>query len=377
VRRTTSRAPDHLRGGPAHTRRRCDRPESCRAAPLPAEEPGTDPGPAAGGGVGHEQQGDRGQVGVGVEVDLLDDLLGVLGVEDLLEPEGDGGQQGATGGSPPDRAGPGPDRPDGGRLLAVDAPLGQLVVQLVVVAVEPVVAVVVQVVVVQNSPGYGAPGRLPSPPMLIAIPLFDALTALDAVGPYEALQRLPDVEVRFVGHRRGEVRSENGFLGLTVDATFDEVPDPDVVVVPGGVGTRSLLDDEAILGWIAKAHAGTRFTTSVCTGSLLLAAAGLLDGLTATTHWAVYEELAKTGAIPVAERVVEHLDQRIITAAGVSSGIDMALVLVERMFGPERAQLIQLAIEYDPQPPFNAGALEKASEAVVARAAELAAARRG
>ena len=213
--------------------------------------------------------------------------------------------------------------------------------------------------------------------MQIAIPLFDRLTALDAIGPYEVLQRLPDAEVRFVGHRTGEVRTENGYLGVTVDGTFDDVTAPDVVVVPGGIGTRSLLDDRPILDWISAVHETTTYTTSVCTGSLLLAAAGLLDGLTATTHWGARELLGTLGATPVPERVVEHLDRRIVTAAGVSSGIDMALRLSELLFDRTTAEAMQLYIEYDPQPPFDAGALEKAGEDVLARAAELRGARRG
>ena len=130
----------------------------------------------------------------------------------------------------------------------------------------------------------------------IAIPLFPKFTALDAVGPYEVLQRIPNFDIVFVGHGRGEVRSENGMIGLTVDATFEEVPAPDVVVFPGGVGTRPLEHDERVLDWVRQAHAGTRFTTSVCTGSVVLGAAGLLRGLTATTHWACYRELAAHGA---------------------------------------------------------------------------------
>ena len=213
--------------------------------------------------------------------------------------------------------------------------------------------------------------------MLIAIPVFDAFTALDAIGPYEVLQRLPDAEIRFVGHRTGEVRTENGYLGVTADSTFSDVPQPDVVVVPGGVGTRALLDDTTILDWIRTAHEGTTFTTSVCTGSLLLAAAGLLDGLSATTHWGARDLLEKLGATPVPERVVEHLDHRIVTAAGVSSGIDMALRLSELLFDRTTAEAMQLYIEYDPQPPFDSGALEKASRAVLERAADLSGARRG
>jgi len=205
---------------------------------------------------------------------------------------------------------------------------------------------------------------------LVAIPVFPRLTALDAVGPYEVLQRIPSIDVVFVGHRRGEVRTENGMLGLVCDVTFDEVRSPDVVVVPGGIGTRRLIDDDAIRGWLRSVHPHTTFTTSVCTGALLLAAAGLLDGLTDTTHWSASGLLNDLGARYVAHRVVEHLPQRIITAAGVSSGIDMGLRLVELLVDREAAQAAQLMIEYDPQPPFDSGSLAKADPATVARAAE-------
>jgi putative intracellular protease/amidase len=211
-----------------------------------------------------------------------------------------------------------------------------------------------------------------APTVQIAAVLFPRLTALDVVGPYEVLQRLPGATVTFVGHRRGEVRTENGFLGLTVDATFDEVTEPDVVVVPGGVGTRALIDDDTILDWVRHVHRTTRFTTSVCTGSLVLAAAGLLDGLAATTYWSVLPYLEKLGAVPTTQRVVEHLDQRIITAAGVSSGIDMALRLTELLIDRTAAEAMQLGIEYDPQPPFDAGHPDRASDAVKARLAEYA-----
>lgn len=207
----------------------------------------------------------------------------------------------------------------------------------------------------------------------VAIPLFPRFTALDAIGPYEVLQRTPDVDVTFIGHERGEVRSENGFLGITRDATFEEIDRPDVIVFPGGVGTRVLEHDDRVLEWLRVAHRTTRFTTSVCTGAIVLGYAGLLDGLTATTHWSTYRELEATGATPTATRVVEHLDRRIITAAGVSSGIDMALRLMELMFDRTAAEACQLMIEYDPQPPFDAGSVAKASEAVVERVIEFAA----
>ena len=122
----------------------------------------------------------------------------------------------------------------------------------------------------------------------IVIPLFPQFTALDGIGPYEVLQRIPDFDVTFIGHERGDVRTDNGMLGITVDATFEEFPGPDIIVFPGGVGTRPLMHDERVLDWVRTAHETTMFTTSVCTGSLVLAAAGLLDGLTATTHWARY-----------------------------------------------------------------------------------------
>ncbi len=197
--------------------------------------------------------------------------------------------------------------------------------------------------------------------MQVVIPLFPKFTALDGVGPYEVLQRIPSIDVTFIGHRRGEVRSENGFLGLTADGTFEDFPKPDVIVFPGGVGTRPLVHDEQVVEWVRTAHATTKFTTSVCTGSLVLGAAGLLTGLTATTHWACYPELEAQGATPTAQRVVEHLDRRIITAAVVSSGIDMALRLVELLVDRTAAEAAQWMIEYDPQPPVHCGSTATAT----------------
>ena len=208
------------------------------------------------------------------------------------------------------------------------------------------------------------------------IPLFPRFTALDGIGPYEVLQRIPEIDVTFIGHERGEVRSENGFLGITRDGTFEDFPNPDVIVFPGGIGTRPLAKDDRVLEWVRNAHPHTRYTTSVCTGSIVLGAAGLLDGLTATTHWSCYDELRATGASPVATRVVEHLDRRIITAAGVSSGIDMALRLVELLFDRTAAEASQLMIEYDPQPPFDAGALDRVDSGVVERVIEYASVRK-
>ncbi len=208
--------------------------------------------------------------------------------------------------------------------------------------------------------------------MDIAIPLFDRLTALDGIGPYEVLQRLPGATVHFVGESRGEVRTENGFLGLTTDRTYEELPAPDVIVVPGGIGTRAVIkaDDHPLVSWVKTAHPHTRFTTSVCTGSLVLGAAGLLEGLTATTHWGAYDILRRLGAEPTGERVVEQLDHRIITAAGVSAGIDMALRLAELLVDTDAAKAMQLMIEYDPQPPFDAGSVAKAGDATMARLVE-------
>ncbi|MEJ2885721.1 DJ-1/PfpI family protein [Actinomycetospora aeridis] len=212
--------------------------------------------------------------------------------------------------------------------------------------------------------------------MQVAIPIFPRFTALDAIGPYEVVQRLPQVEPVFVGEQRGEVRTENGFLGVVADATFAEVPAPDVVIVPGGFGTRALLEENPLLAWLRAVHPGTRYTTSVCTGALLLAAAGLLDGLTATTHWGAVGTLEELGAVPVRRRVVEHLPERILTAAGVSSGIDMAIRLVALLEDDVAARAAQVFVEYDPEPPFDAGHPDKVDEEVMARVAEYRTARR-
>ena len=199
--------------------------------------------------------------------------------------------------------------------------------------------------------------------MEIAIPLFDRFTALDAVGPYQVLSALPGAQVRFLAAEAGPVRCDNRMLTMVAEARYEDSPRPEVLVVPGGIGTRDLLADERILSWVRSVHETSRYTTSVCTGSLVLAAAGLLEGLEATTHWMEMELLGKLGAQPVAERVVEQ--GKVITAAGVSSGIDMALTLAAREAGPEVAQAIQLAIEYDPQPPFDAGSPAKAPPEIV------------
>jgi putative intracellular protease/amidase len=200
--------------------------------------------------------------------------------------------------------------------------------------------------------------------MNVAIPIFDDLTALDAVGPYEVLSRIPGATVHFLAHEPGPKRTENGMLALQADGALDDLPEPEVVVVPGGYGTRALMRDEAMLAWLRHAHAHSQWTTSVCTGSLLLAAAGILDGLEATTHWLVLDVLARYGATPVERRVVEQ--GKVITAAGVSSGIDMALLLSARLAGDKLAQGIQLGIEYDPEPPFASGSTRSAPPEIVA-----------
>ncbi len=209
--------------------------------------------------------------------------------------------------------------------------------------------------------------------MNIVIPLFDRVTALDAVGPYEVLARLPGARVRFLAlDGPGLQLTENRMLSLHAEGGLAEEPHPDVIVMPGGFGTRALVGDERMLEWLRQAHAHSSWTTSVCTGSLVLAAAGLLDGLPATTHWMLRDELGRLGARPVAERVVRH--GKIITAAGVSAGIDMALGLAAEIGGTDVAEAIQLGIEYDPAPPFPGGSLETSRPSIVAlvRRAELA-----
>jgi transcriptional regulator GlxA family with amidase domain len=206
--------------------------------------------------------------------------------------------------------------------------------------------------------------------MRIAILIFDGLTALDAIGPYEVLSRLPGAELRFVSKEPGQKRTDTGALGVQADLAIADVPGPDVVLVPGGEGSRPLMRDSEVLEWLRVAHESSTWTTSVCTGALVLGAAGILDGKRATTHWAFLDRLSELGAEPVTERVVE--DGKVITAAGVSAGIDMALTLAARIAGNEVAQAIQLGIEYDPQPPFDAGSPSKASPEVIelVRAAE-------
>ncbi|GGU50882.1 glutamine amidotransferase [Streptomyces albospinus] len=200
--------------------------------------------------------------------------------------------------------------------------------------------------------------------MQIAILLYDRFTALDAIGPYETLGLLPGAEVVFVAERTGLHRSDKGSLGLVVDAALSDVTAPDVLVVPGGPGQTALMEDGPVHEWIRAVDAGTTWTTSVCTGSLVLAAAGLLKGRRATCHWLALDQMPALGVEPSGERVV--FDGKYVTAAGVSSGVDMGLALAGRIAGDFVAQTIQLGIEYDPQPPYDAGAPEKAPAEVVA-----------
>jgi transcriptional regulator GlxA family with amidase domain len=207
--------------------------------------------------------------------------------------------------------------------------------------------------------------------MDIAIPLFDRFTALDAVGPYEVLSRLPGARIHFLAaDQPGPKRTETEMLTVIAERPLADLPHPEVIVFPGGFGTRPLMQDEAVLAWVREAHASSTWTTSVCTGALVLGAAGVLAGLEATTHWLELETLAELGAQPTERRVVEQ--GKVITAAGVSSGIDMALLLAARIAGDEVAQAIQLAIEYDPQPPFDSGSVGKAPPELVERLRRLA-----
>jgi putative intracellular protease/amidase len=199
--------------------------------------------------------------------------------------------------------------------------------------------------------------------MNIAILIFDRLTALDAVGPYEVLSRLPGATVTFVAVQAGPMRTDTGQLALTADASLAELAHPEVVVVPGGPGRQALMDDGSVHDWLRAADERSTWTTSVCTGSLILAAAGLLKGKRATSHWLALEELRGLGVDAVPERVV--FDGKIVTAAGVSAGIDMALALAAKIADERTAQAIQLGIEYDPQPPFDAGSPERAPVEIV------------
>ncbi len=191
--------------------------------------------------------------------------------------------------------------------------------------------------------------------------LFDDLTQLDLTGPYEVLARMPNTRVQLVAERGDAVRSEGG-LRIVPDVTFADAPPYDVLCVPGGWGVNLQLENEAMLAFLARQGAQARYVTSVCSGALLLGAAGLLRGYRATTHWMSLEMLPLFGAEAVRERVVR--DRNRITGAGVTAGIDFGLVLTRELFGLAAAETIQLALEYQPAPPFDSGSPEHAPAAV-------------
>ncbi len=205
--------------------------------------------------------------------------------------------------------------------------------------------------------------------MQIAFALYPQFTALDIVGPFQTLADLPDVQAVFVAAQRGPVIDHTGRLSITATETFGEVTRPEIIVVPGGFADRDAGPGDPVVQWIRAVHPTTTWTTSVCTGSIFLALAGVLDGVDATTHWGAYDRLHALGAHPTEERVVER--GRVITAAGVSAGIDMGLTLAARLFGDDVAKSVQLAIEYDPQPPFDAGAPSKVSPELLAFVREI------
>jgi len=200
--------------------------------------------------------------------------------------------------------------------------------------------------------------------MQIAFVLYPRFTALDIVGPFQTLAEVPGVDAFFVAAEAGPVIDHTGRLSLVATKSFDEVTAPDVVVVPGGMADRQADGDDPVVQWLRRVHPTTTWTTSVCTGSIFLALAGILDGVDATCHWASYDRLDELGGRPTAERVVRR--GKVITAAGVSSGIDMGLTLAAELAGEDTAKAIQLAIEYDPQPPFDAGSPAKAGPELVA-----------
>lgn len=201
----------------------------------------------------------------------------------------------------------------------------------------------------------------------IAIMLYPGFTALDFIGPYEVLRNLPGAEVRFVWHEEGPIAADSGVLVVGATHSFDETPSPDVILVPGGMSTFEHARDEKVLDWVRRAHRGSTWTTSVCSGSLILAAAGLLEGKRATSHWMVLPMLRTFGVTPASDdRIVR--EGRIVTAAGVSAGIDLGLWLAGELGGEAQAKAIQLVIEYDPQPPFDAGHVSKASASTKAAA---------
>ena len=213
----------------------------------------------------------------------------------------------------------------------------------------------------EHGPTATNGGQQPPKPVTIAFVLYPGFTALDIVGPFEVLAFVPGHEAVFLAAEPGPVSDDTGRCQLVASASLEEMTAPDVVVIGGTLFNEE--PDPRVVQWLREVHPGTTWTTSVCTGSLYLAAAGILDGQDATTHWAYAQELERRGARYTEQRVVEH--GKVITAAGVSAGIDMALTLLARMYGPELAQITQLGIEYDPQPPFDTGSPSKAPAEMV------------
>lgn len=204
----------------------------------------------------------------------------------------------------------------------------------------------------------------------IAFVAYPGFTALDMIGPYEVLRQLPGAEVRFVWHEVGPITADSGVLILGATHSFAETPSPDVILVPGGPGTPVHARDEKLLDWLRQAQQSATWTASVCSGSVILAAAGLLRGKRATSHWIALPALKAFGVTPVDDQRIVHED-KIITSAGVSAGLDLALWLAGQLGGEGRAKAIQLAIEYDPEPPFDSGHMSKASATTKAAATAL------
>ena len=204
----------------------------------------------------------------------------------------------------------------------------------------------------------------------IAIMVYPGYTALDFIGPYEVLRNLPDAEVRFVWHEPGPIEADSGVLLVGATHSFDETSSPDIVLIPGGMSSFQHARDEKVLDWVRKAHATSTWTTSVCAGAVILAAAGLLDGRRATSHWMALPMLKPFGVDTVSDQRVVHED-KIVTAAGVSAGIDLGLWLYGQIAGDAKAKAVQLVIEYDPQPPYDSGHMSKASAATKATASTL------
>ncbi|MBV8862044.1 MAG: DJ-1/PfpI family protein [Mycobacterium sp.] len=204
----------------------------------------------------------------------------------------------------------------------------------------------------------------------IAIVTYPGVTALDFMGPYEVLRWLPDTEIRFVWHESGPITADSGVLVTLATHSFAETQSPDVMLVPGGMTTIEHARDEVLLDWVRQAHRSATWTASVCSGSIILAAAGLLNGKRATSHWMALPMLKTLGANPVTDQRIVH-EGDIVTSAGVSAGIDLALWLAGQIGGDERAKVIQLSMEYDPQPPFDSGHMTKASAKTKAAATAL------